>query len=229
MKSRRPGVSRFFKFKSEAQCDKHWLRPISGSVIIFFSPDRRDCPCLSAHGKFRRNRAPCAARAACASMRPLGVCIYAVGSQSCAPRRERLRCARLAAAKLAAHGTSGVRRAREVPRPRSRFPRRLSRRLRGVSRRDASSAGYCLLASRRAPPRMRRTAPPRVAQLGLAPSRRFLSFQSGALLPLLSARLRRLVSVASAGAESAASEECGFAGVGGAMYAASGTSRGMAG
>ena len=41
-------------------------------------------------------------------------------------------------------------------------------------------------------------------------------------------RLRRLVSGASGGAGSAASEECGFAGVGGAMYAASGISRGMA-
>ena len=37
------------------------------------------------------------------------------------------------------------------------------------SRRDASSAGYGLLASRRAPPRMRRTALPRVAQLGARP------------------------------------------------------------
>ena len=42
-------------------------------------------------------------------------------------------------------------------------------------------------------------------------------------------RLRRLASVASVGAGSAASEECGFAGVGGAMHAASGISRGMAG
>ena len=56
---------------------------------------RYRCPCLSACGKFLRNRAPCAARSACASMRPLVVYIYAVGSQSCAIRRERLRCARL--------------------------------------------------------------------------------------------------------------------------------------
>ena len=140
---------------------------------------------MSARGKFPRNRAPCAARAACASMRPLGVCIYAVGSQSCAARRDRLRCARLAAAKLAAHGTSGIRRASDRSRPRtplapaSRFalraqgipcsPRRRSRRLRGVSRRDASSVEYNLLASRRAPPRMRRTASPRVTQLGARP------------------------------------------------------------
>ena len=64
-------------------------------------------------------------------MRPLGVCIYAFGSQSCASRLDRLRCARLAAAKLAAHGTSGVRRASERPRPRTphsaRFAARASR------------------------------------------------------------------------------------------------------
>ena len=50
---------------------------------------------LSACGGFRGNRAPCAARAPCASVRPLGVHEYAVGSQSCAIRRKRLRCARL--------------------------------------------------------------------------------------------------------------------------------------
>jgi len=52
-----------------------------------------------------------------------------------------------------------------VPRPRSRSPRRLSRRLHGVTRRHASSAGYRLLALRRVPPRIRRTEPSRVAQL----------------------------------------------------------------
>ena len=162
-----------------------------------------------------------------------GVCTYAVGSQSCAARRDRLRCARLAAAKPAAHGTSGVRRARDRSRPRSRSPRRRSRRLRGVSRRDASSVEYNLLASRRAPPRMRRTASPRVAQLGARPLAALPQVPIGAILPLrparLRLRLRRLVSGASGGAGSAASEECGFAGVGGAMYAASGISRGMAG
>ena len=140
-----------------------------------------------------------------------GVCIYAVGSQSCAARRDRLRCARLAAAKLAAHGTSGVRCARDRSRPRSRSPRRRSRRLRGVSRRDASSAGYGLLASRRAPPRMRRTASPRVAQLGARPLAALPHLQIGALLPLLPARLRlwlcRFALGASGGAGSAASEE----------------------
>ena len=209
----------------------------------------RACPCLSAHGKFRRNRAPCAIRAVCASMQPLGVCIYAFGSQSCAARLDWLRCARLAAAKLAAHGTSGVRRACDRSRPRSRAPlapasrfalralgippRRRSCRLRGVSRRDASSVEYNLLASRRAPPRMRRTASPRVAQLGARPLAALPQVPIGAILPLrparLRLRLRRLVSGASGGAGSAASEECGFAGVGGAMYAASGISRGMAG
>ena len=52
-----------------------------------------------------------------------------------------------------------------VPRPRSRSPRRLSRRLHGVTRRNASSAEYRLLALRRVTPRIRRTEPLRVAQL----------------------------------------------------------------
>ena len=46
-----------------------------------------------------------------------------------------------------------------------RSPRRLSRRLHGVTRRHASSAEYRLLALRRVPPRIRRTEPSRVAQL----------------------------------------------------------------
>ena len=52
-----------------------------------------------------------------------------------------------------------------APRPRSRSPRHLSRRLHGVTRRNASSAEYHLLALRRVPPRIRRTEPSRVAQL----------------------------------------------------------------
>ena len=52
-----------------------------------------------------------------------------------------------------------------APRPRSRSPRRLSRRLLGVTRRNASSAEYRLLALRRVPPRIRRTEPSRVTQL----------------------------------------------------------------
>ena len=136
------------------------------------------------------NRAPCAIRADCASMRPLGVCIYAFGSQSCAARLDWLRCARLTAAKLAAHGTSGVRRVCDRSQPRSRSPRRRSRRLRGVSRRDASSVEYNLLASWRAPPRIRRTASPRLAQLGARPLAALPQLPIGALLPLHSARLR---------------------------------------
>ena len=46
-----------------------------------------------------------------------------------------------------------------------RSPRRLARRLHGVTRRNASSAGYRLLALRRVPPRIRRTEPSRVVQL----------------------------------------------------------------
>ena len=46
-----------------------------------------------------------------------------------------------------------------------RSPRRLSRRLHGVTRRNTSSAEYRLLVLRRVPPRIRRTEPPRVAQL----------------------------------------------------------------
>ena len=52
-----------------------------------------------------------------------------------------------------------------APRPRSRSPHHLSRRLHGVTRRNASSAEYRLLALRRVPPRIRRTEPSRVAQL----------------------------------------------------------------
>ena len=52
-----------------------------------------------------------------------------------------------------------------APRPRSRSPCRLSRRLHGVTRRNTSSAEYRLLVLRRVPPRIRRTEPPRVAQL----------------------------------------------------------------
>ena len=52
-----------------------------------------------------------------------------------------------------------------APRPRSRSPCRLSRRLHGVTRRNTSSAEYRLLVLRRVPPRIRRTEPLRVAQL----------------------------------------------------------------
>ena len=166
-------------------------------------------------------------------MQPLGVYIYAFGSQSCATQLGLEGSAPLAAAKRTAHGTSGARRVSGRPRPLSRSPRRRSLRLRDVSRCDALSAGYRLLASRRATPRIRRTASPRIAQLGTrppcvvsSPLMRCVPFAPFARLRLW---LRRLVFGVSEGAESAASEEGGFAGVRGAVYAASGISRGMAG
>ena len=54
-------------------------------------------------------------------------------------------------------------------RPHSRSLRRRSRRLRGDTRRNASSAGYRLLALRRVSPRIRRTASLHVAQFGTRP------------------------------------------------------------
>ena len=56
-----------------------------------------------------------------------------------------------------------------VARPLSRSLRRRSRRLRGDTRRNASSPGYRLLALRRVSPRIRRTAPLHVAQFGTRP------------------------------------------------------------
>ena len=144
--------------------------------------------CLPTCGHGRGNRAPCAGRSICASFAPLGVYIYAVGGESCTTRHPLLRSARLAARHsgfalgypLATLGPHFVRRLPDrdrawhlwssssrsgAPRPRSRSPRRLSRRLHGVTRRHASSAEYRLLALRRVPPRIRRTEPSRVAQL----------------------------------------------------------------
>ena len=135
----------------------------------FHSPASTPCPCLSACGSFPTQRCSPSSPADSRVHATRGVCIYAFGSQSCATRLGLEGSAPLAAAKRTAHGTSGVRRVSGRPRPRSRSPRRRSLRLRGVSRRDALSAEYSLLASRRAPPRMRRTAPPRVAQLGARP------------------------------------------------------------
>ena len=54
-------------------------------------------------------------------------------------------------------------------RPLSRSLRRRSRRLRGDTRRNASSPGYRLLALRRVSPRIRRTASAHVAQFGTRP------------------------------------------------------------
>ena len=81
-------------------------------------------------------------------------------------------------------------------RPPSRSLRRRSRRLRGDTRRNASSAGYRLLALRRVSPRIRRTASLHVAQFGtrpLVPCLTFhkvhFSFAASALADVPSARL----------------------------------------
>ena len=55
------------------------------------------CACLPACGHGRGNRAPCAGRSICASLRPLDIYIYVFGSQSCTTRLPLLRSARLAA------------------------------------------------------------------------------------------------------------------------------------
>ena len=59
--------------------------------------------------------------------------------------------------------------------------RRRSRRLRGDTRRNASSAGYRLLALRRVSPRIRRTASPHVAQFGTRPLVPCLTFHKACL------------------------------------------------
>ena len=105
-------------------------------------------PCQRS-GLFRRNGARPRWRPIRASLRPLGVCIYAVGSQSCATRLALAGSAPLTAAKQAAHGISGrVRRfsGRRRPAP-ARPPRPPVAFARGPSR-DASSPGCRLLASR---------------------------------------------------------------------------------
>ena len=66
-------------------------------------------------------------------------------------------------------------------RPLSRSLRRRSRRLRGDTRRNASSPGYRLLALRRVSPRIRRTASPHVAQFGTRPLVPCLSFHKARL------------------------------------------------
>ena len=63
--------------------------------------------CLTSCGHGRGNRAPCAGRAICASLRPLDIYIYAFGSQSCTTRLPLLRSARLTAPTVTAHGTLG--------------------------------------------------------------------------------------------------------------------------
>ena len=100
-----------------------------------------------------------------AFLRPLDIYIYAFGSQPCATRLVFEGSARQGPDRDRAwHLWSSSSRS-VAPRPRSHSPRRLSRRLHGVTRHNASSAEYRLLALRRVPPRIRRTEPSRVAQL----------------------------------------------------------------
>ena len=66
-------------------------------------------------------------------------------------------------------------------RPLSRSLRRRSRRLRGDTRRNASSPGYRLLALRRVSPRIRRTASSHVAQFGTRPLVPCLTFHKARL------------------------------------------------
>jgi hypothetical protein len=75
-------------------------------------------------------------------------------------------------------------------RPLSRSLRRRSRRLRGDTRRNASSPGYRLLALRRVSPRIRRTASPHVAQFGTRPLVPCLTFHKARFLRSLCARRR---------------------------------------
>ena len=72
-------------------------------------------------------------------------------------------------------------------RPLSRSLRLRSRRLRGDTRRNASSPGYRLLALRRVSPRIRRTASLHVAQFGTRPLVPCLTFRCGAFFFVASA------------------------------------------
>ena len=137
----------------------------------------RSVVCLTSCGHGSGNGTPCAGRAICASFDPLGVYIYAVGVESCATRLVLLRFVLLPARTVAALGTLGCSARCSGSRPLSRSLRRRSRRLRGDTRRSASSAGYRLLALRRVSPRIRRTASPHVAQLGARPLVPCLTFR----------------------------------------------------
>ena len=112
--------------------------------------------CLTMCGHGSGNGTPCAGRAICASFDPLGVYIYAVGVESCATRLPLLRSVPLtdpnrgrawhprefgAVLGVSASHTSSDRLRRLGLRPRviPRSLRRRSRRLRGDTRRNASS------------------------------------------------------------------------------------------
>ena len=79
-------------------------------MCAFTTPNvayRALCACLPTCGHGRGNRAPCAGRSICASFAPLGVYIYAVGSESCRNRLTLEGSARLAARNKAAQCTLG--------------------------------------------------------------------------------------------------------------------------
>ena len=129
------------------------------------------------------------------SLRPLAVYIYSGGSQSCATRLIFAGSAPLAAAKQAAHGTLGSSARCSGARPHSRSLRRRSRRLRGDTRRNASSANTpprlatCLTAhptNRVAACRSVRHSPPR--PLPHLPQGAFF-FEASAFADVPSARL----------------------------------------
>ena len=168
--------------------------------------------CLPACGHGSGNGTPCAGRAICASFDPLGVYIYAVGVESCATRLPLLRSVPLtdpnrgrawhprefgAVLGGSASHTSSDRLRRLGLRPRviPRSLRRHSRRLRGDTRRNASSVdtpprlATCLTAhptNRVAACRSVRHSPPR--PLPHLPIGAF-SFAASALADVPSARL----------------------------------------
>ena len=80
-------------------------------------------------------------------------------------------------------------------RPLSRSLRLRSRRLRGDTRRNASSPGYRLLALRRVSPRIRRTASLHVAQFGTRPLVPCLTFHKVRFLRSFCARRRSVSSL----------------------------------
>ena len=131
--------------------------------------------CLTSCGHGRGNRAPCAGRAICASLRPLDIYIYVFGSQSCTTRHPLLRSARLATPTVTARGTSGrVRRVKSalgfVTVPHGDAPASFARH----PRRDAASPEYRLLATL-APVGVIREPHPRVSlRSALGHSPRFL-------------------------------------------------------
>ena len=117
--------------------------------------------------------------------RPLGVCIYAFGSRPCANRRNLHRCARLAAPSVTAR-CHLCRCSSRGARPRSRYRSTLPA-LPTARRRYAPQCfvalwlgirrAAALLALRRVPAPIRRTAPDRVAPLNTQATRRASSLR----------------------------------------------------